>query len=157
MAPELTVAADVGGPAGVDGGVRHLATALVAGHGADELIALVRKFGDQRDAESLFRLSQEGDSNVRRAAADAFVHFALQHTDFDSALMTLLNRPEERIRLAAVGQAASRLTREQIDGLIKNYQAQQTYYYDVVCWLDRIAYAPAPFGDVFKTTLKNNI
>lgn len=73
----------------------------------------------------------------------------------------LLMDKTDKIRLYALSYLANILTSKKLNALLKTYLAGSTYYYNVVCWLDRILFATPKIRKVYKQELlhiiKNNI
>jgi len=65
----------------------------------------------------------------------------------------LLQSNNDFIRSQAVSYLIDMLSKEELETLLVNYQ-KDNYYYNVVCWLDRILYAPSPLKDIFKKELE---
>jgi len=53
------------------------------------------------------------------------------------------------VRRKSVGFFADSYEKDDLEKLLDRYITQPTYYYDVVCWLDRILYAPAQLKAMF--------
>lgn len=65
----------------------------------------------------------------------------------------LLMHKVEDIRIYALSYLANILTKKELSVLLNNYLNGTTYYYDVVCWLDRILFAPSKIRRIYKQEL----
>jgi len=65
-------------------------------------------------------------------------------------LEELLSHDDQDLRIAAPGQICKRVKNEQLEDLLRRY-INLAYFYNVVTWLDRLIYAPAPIANYYKT------
>lgn len=65
----------------------------------------------------------------------------------------LLMHKIEDIRIYALSYLANILTKKELSGLLNNYLDGTTYYYNVVCWLDKILFAPPKIRRIYKQEL----
>lgn len=72
-------------------------------------------------------------------------------------ISTLLYSKNEEVRLLATAYAAKTWTRRQLISLLKKYLNEKTYYYNVVCWLDRVLYAPKDLAQGYKKKLTERL
>lgn len=72
-------------------------------------------------------------------------------------LEPFLLEKNDDIRKNIVAFFAIKLSEEELTQLLQRYTGQITYYYDVVCWLDRILYAPQPLKEMYRKRLENEI
>ncbi len=70
-----------------------------------------------------------------------------------SEMSTLFCSKNDEIRLLAIAYAVKTWTRQKLVLLLKRYLSGETYYYDVVCWLDRVLYAPGDLAQGYKKKL----
>lgn len=61
----------------------------------------------------------------------------------------LLNDEDSSIRMAALGTLSELYDDSELEALLASYQTAGTYYYDVVCWLDRLLYSPAGVRELY--------
>ena len=54
----------------------------------------------------------------------------------------LSSSESDDLRVMASGYFVSRLSGNQVEELLDEYLAKPTYYYNVVCLIDRVLYAP---------------
>ena len=70
-------------------------------------------------------------------------------------LEPLLSHKDDNVRLKAVAFLGRKLSIEQLEELLKKYVSSGSfYYYNVVCWLDRILYGPSSLRDIFSQQLQ---
>jgi len=69
----------------------------------------------------------------------------------------LLMHKTEDIRIYALSYLANKLSKKKLSELLNNYLAGTTYYYNIVCWLDRILFAPSKIRSFYKKYLLNRI
>ncbi|GAB5522060.1 MAG: hypothetical protein RhofKO_43110 [Rhodothermales bacterium] len=68
----------------------------------------------------------------------------------------LLYRSSDATRLMALAYLAKKLSDEELKSLLRHYSLAEGfdfYYYDVICWLDRIVHAPTLIANWYKSTL----
>jgi hypothetical protein len=46
------------------------------------------------------------------------------------------------------------MTAKEVEQFLKEYLGRETYYYNIVTWLDRLLYSPMPLRDMFTQELK---
>lgn len=59
-----------------------------------------------------------------------------------AALVEYLRSDSSAVRLAALGYLIKHCSDKELEATLSEYVKNETYFYDVVCWLDRILYAP---------------
>jgi hypothetical protein len=59
------------------------------------------------------------------------------------------------VRIVAIAQLKKRVSREHLEQLLSTYLARETYFYNVVTWLDRLIYAPDPVLPYYEQQLVN--
>lgn len=69
----------------------------------------------------------------------------------------LLMQKSENIRICALSYLANILSSAQLHKLLYSYLSGPTYYYNVVCWIDRILFAPSKIKNVYRTELLNEM
>lgn len=74
----------------------------------------------------------------------------------EDAKKLLMDKTDD-IRLYALCYLANVLTKKELTKLLINYLAGTTYYYNVICWLDRILFASPKIRRIFKQELLNMI
>ena len=63
----------------------------------------------------------------------------------------------DSIRLVALAFIVKNSLHEELEVLLVDYIKNDSYYYNIVCWLDRIIYAPQPFKDVYRDILLSKL
>ncbi len=72
------------------------------------------------------------------------------------AVRAMLYGSEEAIRLDALAYMGQKLSLDRLQELLEEYPRADGfdfYYYDVICWLDRLVYAPEAIAESYRTTL----
>lgn len=70
-----------------------------------------------------------------------------------SKMTILLCSKNDEIRLLTAAYAIKTCSRPQLVSLLNRYLSGETYYYDVVCWLDRVLFAPKELSQGYKKKL----
>ena len=96
-------------------------------------------------------LLESGDSDVVKEAIRWYI--ANKESLDWSEMSTLLCSKNDEIRLLAAAYAVKTWTRRKLVSLLKRYLSGETYYYNVVCWLDRVLYAPGDLAQGYKKKL----
>lgn len=98
-----------------------------------------------------FELADSGDREQKREALRWLVS---QDSDkVREYFRGLLGDDSESVRELAVWYLASRLTRDEMEELLREYSGRESYYYNVVAWLDRLLYAPRQLREMFVESL----
>ncbi len=128
------------------GNERKLALAAVQRLAADKL----------ETAKTL--VASEG-REMRRAALPLVGGLADGLADENASpfLEELLSHDDEDLRIAAIGQLRKRLDQERLADLLCNYTHRGGYFYNVVAWLDRVIYAPAPIRSYYEAELEKKL
>jgi hypothetical protein len=72
-------------------------------------------------------------------------------------LESFLDNDKAELRTGVLAYFGEKSSEEELSGLLERYTSRQVYYYDVVCWLDRMLYAPPKLRDVYTKTLKRQL
>ncbi len=151
----------------------------------NEAIRIVERFGDGSDVESLLTISHTsyGETKIRAAQAAANLSPAiggavgtLLRSGNDQlvkiALIALKGRKEEKVRTAiqplisdpnpgtrvmALAWMSTSYTTQELEEFLENYPRRDTYYYNIVCWLDRFVYCPIPVKSIFIDQLSESL
>jgi hypothetical protein len=77
----------------------------------------------------------------------------------DRRIHELLHNKKAQIREMAVGYIMEVFNRNKnkLESFLNDYLQSETYYYNVVCWLDRILYAPRSFKIMFRKRLAEKL
>ena len=95
-----------------------------------------RGLGDVYKRQALKWLSCQDTANVR------------------SYFRGLLNDEEEGKRAFGIWYLSKVMTRGELESLLNEYMGKESYYYNVVTWLDRFLYAPPEFREMFRRDLQ---
>lgn len=145
-------------------------------------VALLGRCGDPTDAETLLtvargsrgevkRLAVEGALRLGQGSFDALLtsgdHELVTHAlrwaldkdiaDLPKRLEPLLAHEDSTLREKALAVLSKKLRGEDMERLLKAYVAKESYYYNVVCWLDRILYSPPPMREFFRRELASKL
>ncbi len=143
-------------------------------------VDLFAKYAGKRDIDVLSEIASSGDVESRIVAAkrilkldagkkrsrellessysdvvkEAICWYIVNKESLDwSEMSTLLCSKNDDIRLLATAYAVKTSTRRKLVPLLKRYLGGKTYYYDVVCWLDRVLYAPGDLAQGYTKKL----
>lgn len=146
-------------------------------------IKIIDRFGDVSDVKSCISIAQNDFGELRELAARAALKLEDGQREAtkaflasnDTALISiairsfltrdagsgatfldpLLTSSSGAVRLRALAYFAKTQSEPQLEQLLQSYLAKSSYYYHVVCWLDRFLYAPsllrAKFRDLLRT------
>lgn len=150
-----------------------------------EAVEVVARFGDQRDVADLLRVANAQHGVVRRRALETamklspgrdgavrellaaedpdFIRIALQNLDegasveIQSEIYQLLFHKNDEIRELALAKLTLRSGDRENENLLEQYLGSGVYYYNVVCWLDRIIYAPESLKQFFQSQMEEKL
>jgi hypothetical protein len=144
-------------------------------------IRILERFGDESDCAGLLDLGKKEWSVARQAAmvairlsrrASSVFHALLESgepelvetgllaltsddlSEFMSAVQRLLRHESAVIRVLAVACLHRLADRVMLEEILCQYPVTSPYFYNVVCWLDRVLYAPPPLRAVFALQLQ---
>lgn len=70
----------------------------------------------------------------------------------------MLYDEKDDVRLIALSYLANAFSYDELESVLENYPNNyRYYYYNVICWLDRILYAPSGLREMFSDRLKENL
>ncbi len=95
------------------------------------------------------------DSVAIKASFDAVMN--QENIQIEDTLKSLLYDDNNSARLIAVYYFVNKLSRKDLEVLLQNYFREGMYYYDVICWLDRIIYAPKELAQNYIRKLRNQL
>ena len=75
----------------------------------------------------------------------------------DGVVANLFYNDKDEIRAMAVAYFASTLHKSKLTAFLDEYLSKGGYYYNVVCWIDRILYAPGNYRKMFNRELSSKI
>lgn len=105
--------------------------------------------------EIIQQFISSGDKDIVKACLS--YGLAIKENSVLENAKDLLMHKTEDIRIYALSYLANKLSKEKLPELLNNYLAGTTYYYNVVCWLDRILFAPSKIRSFYKKYLLNKI
>jgi hypothetical protein len=145
-------------------------------------LQIIEKQGDSLDVPKLITISLDSYGEIKELAANSALKLmpgisgasgsflltndkyliklalrALKDEPIDKTkniAEALLRNNNESIRSQAVFFLIDKLSKEELEDLLKNYPIDE-YYYNVMCWLDRLIYAPSSIKEVFRKKLEN--
>lgn len=81
-----------------------------------------------------------------------------EHDPYVDKVKELLYRKTDQIRLCALSYLVYVLECSALEELLDEYpNAQRYYYYNVICWLDRVLYAPRGLREEYVRQIKEKI
>lgn len=123
-----------------------------AGSGELKELALATAIRLSRNPQKLgLQLARSRAATPRKAALRWLV--SQDSTEIRGYFRSLLGDDSEGMRELAVWYLASRLTRDEMEELLREYNGRESYYYNVVAWLDRLLYAPRQLREMFVESL----
>jgi hypothetical protein len=150
-----------------------------------QAIRVLRRFGNSSDVEPLLRTARNSYGSTQREALEAAValgwgtsedpipsmlvsgeveqvrvaiQWLLSHKYGNSSFSVrpLLWHEKDEIRTLAVGYLCEVLDRDALEQMVIDYPKEQgSYYYNVVCWLDRLLFSPEPFRTTYRTQVRD--
>ena len=150
-----------------------------------EAIELLSKFGDYTDVEKLLEVASKAYGPTKRLAVETafkvskkkskILRELIEKNDSEISKIViqilasskipkkfnmaknLLNSKDEKIRLEALSILVKRYSSEKLEKLLSDYTSQQTYYYNVVSWIDRCLYSKGLFRKFFHEKLRSHL
>lgn len=148
-------------------------------------VSIIEMFGDSQDIDSLIFLGNNcwgdlryltikaalkcGDSikeevfhniisSSKSDLINCFISYcSAESIDLKKVIFTLLSHEDESVRTTSLAYLTLKMNEIELIDFLKYYYNRNSYYYNVVCWLDRILYAPDTLRDFYKTILKNKL
>ena len=149
-----------------------------------EAIKILEKFGDESDVEMLVTIAKESDGTLRNVAATAALKLSMvtrlaanEFVRSDSPFLVsrgltslwlldrqaaldkateLLGSEIGSVRVAALHVISKELTIPEMKSMLDAYMGRSEYYYNVVCWLDRMIYA-VPLKSAYQSRLESTV
>jgi HEAT repeat protein len=151
-----------------------------------EAVKLIEQFGDEDDNQALIDLAKKTEGILQELAAKAALKHSSEFLDTAAALLPgakedlagivvqyllahresaatrefmerMLLENSDVVRRKSIAFFAQAYEQDDLESLLDRYIAQPTYYYDVICWLDRILYAPAQLKAMFLRQLETEL
>lgn len=147
-----------------------------------EAIRIIERFGDASDVESLIRIAKDDYGELKTMAASAALTIApgvggaaraLLETEDPTlvglairslwnddpaevceVLEPLLGARNVRTRSKVLAYFGMRSSSAQLETLLLRYLEREGYFYNVVCWIDRVLYSPPPLREMFLSKLE---
>lgn len=144
-------------------------------------LRIIEKFGDESDVESLLIFGKEafGEMKIRfikqayhlSTNKEKIIESLLDEEDLEIAReaalylakfetvasimegKAILSHKDEKIRLIGLAILIKHLSEEELFTVLDNYINGDTYYYNIVSWLDKILYTVSPIRERFKNKL----
>ena len=150
-----------------------------------EAVRIIERFGNDSDVAALIDIAKKSYGELETLAANAALKLApgisgaakelLQTDDSElvglviksfcheekaevfSVLEPLLGSKNTGIRSKVLVYFIKMCSKEELEQLLLRYLQRSSYFYDVVCWLDRILYAPPLLKDAFVHQMEGEI
>jgi hypothetical protein len=144
-------------------------------------IKVLERHGDESDCGLLVDIAKK-EIGVRREAATAALNVSKRSTSvlrmlldsniddlvrialsklsrddlqsFHSDLRVLAHHDSSSIRILAVACLHQLMTQEELETFLSDYLSNRTYFYNIVCWLDRILYSPGLIKELYARKLR---
>jgi HEAT repeat protein len=148
----------------------------------DAAVAVISKIGDSGDVAALLKLSKEAYGTARTQAASAALRLSKDPLETARALLgtnisevlkitfnwlfqqdsegvrrlfeDLIDSEDDTNRLRGLYYILKRLSSEKLEEFLIKYTARESYYYNIVIWVDRVLYAPVPLKNLFVQQLE---
>lgn len=157
-----------------DSGIQRIIMDMMTKWGDETDISNILKFSSEsygelkeKSGRLAIQLDQNGKQNVAEKYLDSndeiLINISLQSdlkqklNRFREKAKSLLLNDNSNIRLSALSYLIRISSNKDLDNLLKTYLTNSSYYYDVVCWLDRILFSPTKFRVSYKKDLVNKL
>ena len=153
--------------------VRAQALEILVRFGGKSDVPAILTFADQcygrykeRCFEAAMRLASGPDGAFKKILErqdEIGIKVALRMADkvtveaYEETVKSLLVSEKGLIREIAVAHYVSTSSNDQLVGLLEEYLENTYYYYNVVCWLDRVLYAPPIIRKIFLEQLRKKM
>lgn len=145
-------------------------------------VSVLMKIGEVEDVASLLKIAKEGYSDVKTGAAAAALRlssspvetarelidnkssevaqiafnwmFAQESAEVRQIFEELVNSQDDGNRVRALYYLSSRMNATEIEQFLNEYLTKQSYFYNVVTWLDRLLYSPLILRGIFVKELE---
>jgi hypothetical protein len=120
--------------------------------------SMLLELDPERRQEHALELLGQDDWKLKKLA----FRYSLDEEDvlpIDS-VRELLYESDEQTRLGALAYLVQKLDDGEIEDLLEDYPNADDfdfYYYDVICWLDRLVHAPDPIGEWYRDSLTERL
>jgi HEAT repeat protein len=116
--------------------------------------------------EAIFNLSENKDSILKKLISHEdetisriFIQILLEHNspiEIETA-KNLLNSKIDNHRLDGLSILFRYLNETELEKILNDYIKQNTYYYDIITWLDRCLYTVGPYKELFRSKLLSRV
>jgi hypothetical protein len=145
-------------------------------------VAVISKVGNSDDVPALLKIAKEAYGEVIREAALAALNLSSNPSEVSRELMLsgrselvkiaygwMLNQDSEEVgaffetelvskdasnRVRALSYFSKRRDSAELSMMLESYLEKETYYYNVLTWLDRLLYSPSPLREMFVRELE---
>lgn len=142
-----------------------------------EAIRIIERFGNASDVDSLITITESSDEKLRNFAAKTALKLSPKINGVTQTFLQgnnpnlvrlaiksvwnkninvvrkhiepLLLNANDIIRLSALAWVINKYSEEELKNLLQSYLTNRTYYYNVICWLDRKLFAPQILRDMY--------
>jgi len=146
-------------------------------------VSVLARFGDTSDVDLLLQLAKTQGGDLKKAATQAVLQLApgvggaahallesgdadlfrdatraLGHEDVQEvrkALLPYIESPDVGIRETVLAYLACTCDEDALAEVLKAYPRGTTTYYNVICWLDRLAYSPLPLREMYRQSIQS--
>src|SRR5262249_1554860 len=148
-------------------------------------IRLLERFGNITDGGPLLSLATTTDGDIQRLSAHAALALDAWPSDTARSLLrsgddvligvlvrslltrdsvteaalleSSLNDEDDNVRLTVLAYFMEKRSDQELEQLLERYTSQSGYYYDVVCWIDRVLWSPRMLREMYRHQLKNRL
>jgi HEAT repeat protein len=142
---------------------------------------ILMRFGTRDDVGALMSIAKEGYGRRRQVAAEAALKLspgpqgaavsmldtaspilisvalkALEDVEWSAVrdvIRGLLHHSDELVRVKAISYLVERLSAAELQKILDDSLELPHYYYNVICWLDRVLHAPSPLKNLYRSML----
>jgi hypothetical protein len=142
----------------------------------DAARSVICKFGGPEDLDELRKIATDSWGDIRRSAASAVLRVSptfetaceltknsdasVQSIGFDwmfsqnlqearDFFLAFFHDENSTNRMRAIRYYSRWAAKSELEEFLEAYTTGETYYYDVVTWLDRLVYSPSPLREMF--------
>ncbi|MCB7128621.1 MAG: hypothetical protein J3T61_03680, partial [Candidatus Brocadiales bacterium] len=147
-----------------------------------EATRIIGRFGDPVDVDALISLAKDSYGELKEMTVNTAIKLSpglagaasifLKTKDAESVALAIKSILEEDlsevrpvlepllvsdntdIRVAILAYFVKQCPEDKLEELLSTYIEKSSYYYNVVCWLDRVLYAPPPLKEMYTHQLE---
>jgi HEAT repeat protein len=150
-------------------------------------IQILNKYGSQKDSQFLFNLAFKKEytshkdltiisalnldkkgkykilEQLLKSDEASFIKVAIAFAQKnkkkldDEKIFSLLDFKDDQTRVLTVAYIDAHTNKKEKEEIIKKMYTQSHYYYNAICWLDRLVYSPSKFQEFYKEELKKTL